>query len=72
MRDPFNANDRPSMTPKRVLGEHTFQTVVGGTWNACGLTAEGVAYCWGRNNYGQLGDGTTEDRAEPVVVRAGL
>jgi alpha-tubulin suppressor-like RCC1 family protein len=70
MRDPDNPNDRPRMTPAPVLGGRTFQTVVVGTWSACGLMAEGVAYCWGLNDYGQLGDGTTQDRAEPVLVRA--
>jgi alpha-tubulin suppressor-like RCC1 family protein len=70
VRDRFNPNDRPSMTPRLVLGEHTFETVSAGFYGACGLTAEGVAYCWGYNEFGQLGDGTTVDRAEPVVVRA--
>ena len=23
----------------------------------CGITTDGVAYCWGKNNYGQLGSG---------------
>jgi alpha-tubulin suppressor-like RCC1 family protein len=70
MRDPNNPNSRPRMTPAPVLGGRTFQTIVVGNRTACGLTAEGAAYCWGRNDYGQLGDGTTVDRPEPVVVRA--
>jgi hypothetical protein len=69
MRDPNNPNDRPRMTPVPVLGGLTFRTVVAATWRSCGLTAEGVVYCWGWNEFGQLGDGTTQDQAEPVVVR---
>jgi hypothetical protein len=68
--NPNNANDRPRMTPAPVLGERKFETVAASWYRACGLTAEGVAYCWGMNDYGQLGDGTTQDRAEPVMVRA--
>ena len=32
------------------------------------LLASGVVKCWGRNNYGQLGDGTTTGRFAPVPV----
>jgi alpha-tubulin suppressor-like RCC1 family protein len=31
-----------------------------------------VAHCWGRNAYGQLGDGSTRDRAVPAAVTGGL
>ena len=32
------------------------------------LAKDGKVYAWGRNNYGQLGDKTTEDRMFPLPV----
>ncbi|MGL6289892.1 MAG: fibronectin type III domain-containing protein, partial [Silanimonas sp.] len=43
---------------------------VGGS-HACAALLDGTARCWGSNDAGQLGDGTTEDRPDPAVV-AGL
>jgi alpha-tubulin suppressor-like RCC1 family protein len=37
-------------------------------WHACAKGNDGRTYCWGLNNYGQLGDGTTTDRLTPVPV----
>lgn len=34
----------------------------------CGLSVDSTAYCWGTNTYGQLGDGSRSDRANPVRV----
>jgi alpha-tubulin suppressor-like RCC1 family protein len=43
---------------------------VGG--HACGVEAEtGHGYCWGPNESGQLGDGTTIDRLVPTLVAGG-
>jgi alpha-tubulin suppressor-like RCC1 family protein len=35
---------------------------------ACALGADGHVQCAGKNHHGQLGDGTTQDRAEAVTV----
>jgi alpha-tubulin suppressor-like RCC1 family protein len=43
------------------------QLAVGGT-HSCALTVDGAAWCWGRNDSGQLGDGTTVARGRPVRV----
>lgn len=44
---------------------------VGGA-HSCALNAVGEAYCWGENVFGQLGDGTFEDRLRPVLSAGGI
>ena len=42
--------------------------VAAGVNHSCALLEDRSVWCWGRNNYGQLGDGTIVDRATPVQV----
>jgi alpha-tubulin suppressor-like RCC1 family protein len=59
-------------TPAPVAGGLKFATLSTGGYHACGVTAAGVAYCWGDNGGGALGDSTTIDRLTPVPVAGGL
>ncbi len=46
---------------------YNMEQVSAGGRHSCGIT-NGRAYCWGRNNHGQLGDGSTDDSSVPVPV----
>ncbi len=40
--------------------------------HACGLTDEGSVYCWGSNEYGQLGGGPGPESTAPTSVPGGI
>src|SRR5262249_34259980 len=57
--------DRYSPVGLAIPGRPVAQVSVGYTL-ACALTVAGTPYCWGENNVGQLGDGTTIDHTTPA------
>jgi alpha-tubulin suppressor-like RCC1 family protein len=44
-------------TPTAVAGGLTFASLHAGRWHTCGITTAGETYCWGWDNWGQLGTG---------------
>jgi alpha-tubulin suppressor-like RCC1 family protein len=42
--------------------------VTAGGFHSCAVRKDGSVWCWGRNDYGQLGDGTAVDSDEPVQI----
>ena len=60
-----------SVTPRPVPLPTRVVSVSLGVAHSCAVTADGALWCWGRNDAGQLGDGTRRLRAAPTRVRFG-
>ncbi len=57
-----------SSVPVLVSGGHRFKNLSVGLATTCGVTTDGVTYCWGNNGFDTLGDGTHIDSNVPVAV----
>lgn len=55
-----------SFTGAAALGNR--MAIAAGESHTCAVLANHAVRCWGANEYGQLGDGTTESRVTPVTV----
>ena len=57
------------VTPTPVIGlDSGVAGVAAGYSHTCAVTTGGGVLCWGYNQYGQLGDGTTTQRVTPTPV----
>jgi alpha-tubulin suppressor-like RCC1 family protein len=53
-------------TPQPVTGGHLFAQVNAGWVFSCGVDATGQGFCWGQNQYGQLGRGFKGGPDQPM------
>jgi alpha-tubulin suppressor-like RCC1 family protein len=60
------------VVPVPVTGGILFRSVTAGADHACGVDVDGVAYCWGGNDAGQLGTRDTAPSRRPVPVAGQL
>ena len=61
--------------PTAIAGARTYESISAGPFHTCAVTAAGAAYCWGANDRGELGNGTSGSNAYspvPVPVSGGL
>jgi alpha-tubulin suppressor-like RCC1 family protein len=55
-------------TPVMVSGLHGVVALSVGSFHSCALLDNGNVYCWGYNQFGQVGNGDTLDQAAAVRV----
>jgi alpha-tubulin suppressor-like RCC1 family protein len=68
-----DGNSGRNTGPVAVSGGQLYSAIAAGGSHTCALASPGgAAWCWGWNQYGQLGDGSTTLRSVPVAVSGGL
>ena len=68
----YGSRHRPDLATASATAPLRFRQVSAGYGFTCGVTTDDLAYCWGTNGSGQLGDGTTNPRSRPHAVTGGL
>lgn len=64
-----DGTDIDRSTPRNVaLLKGHYRSLANGWGHSCAINDAGQAYCWGLNQYGQLGDGTEQSGYYPVPV----
>lgn len=58
----------PAAPHDSLLNSAGVKELAAGSDHTCALLESGGVRCWGKNDAGQLGDGTTSDSAQPVNV----
>ncbi len=64
----WTADERFQLQATPIPGIADAVELASGGWHKCVRQRDGGVRCWGRNQCGQLGDGTVADRASPGVI----
>ena len=62
------SNIATSVSASGVLAGKTIQSISAGSSHTCAIASDNLAYCWGNNSNGQLGNETTTSSNIPVAV----
>jgi trimeric autotransporter adhesin len=58
----------PQTSPVAVTGGRSFVSLSAGSVSTCGIATDGLVYCWGRGNEGQIGDDDSTTRTAPTPI----
>ena len=62
------SNQSVISTPTLVAGISNVTAIASGGSHTCALLSTGFVKCWGANDWGQLGDGTRDEKWSPTAV----
>jgi len=57
-----------SPNPKQIGTDKDWTAIFSGCYHAMAIKRNNTLYAWGTNNWGQIGDNTTTDKASPVRI----
>ena len=67
-----NGSAANQLTPLVVDARTSYQDASAGYTHICGISVAGDLKCRGRDDLGQLGDGTTVNRVMPFIIDGGV
>jgi alpha-tubulin suppressor-like RCC1 family protein len=53
--------------PQLVAGGHTYRAIAAGEHHTCAIGTDNVIYCWGENDYRQLGTNLYDPYGQPLI-----
>jgi alpha-tubulin suppressor-like RCC1 family protein len=54
--------------PVPVTGQRAYSSIAAGTLSTCAVSVAGPLYCWGKGEFGRIGNGETQSVASPTRV----
>ena len=68
----FEQRFGPQANPLPIKIGEGFEAILSGVHHNLALKKDGTVWAWGWNDYGQVGDGSTQSRATPVQVASNV